>query len=97
MSFNVWGLPSNGEVEILDAYNYSSQYKDERMKAIGEEVSRGQYGLYLFQELWDPKDYETIRKYVPKEFHITKYFDFTDSSPKCEIQGCLPLCKYKLA
>ena len=87
-------MPSNGEVEILDFSNFSSQYKDERMAAIGKELSKGEYDLYLFQELWIQKDYETIRASVPEGFQITNYLDFSDPSQQCELQGCLPLCKF---
>ena len=90
-------MPSNGEVEILDFANFSSQYKDERMSAIGKIVSKGEYDLYLFQELWIQKDYETIKASVPEGFQMTNYLDFSDPSQKCELQGCLPLCKIKHA
>ena len=87
-------MPSNGEVEILDSTNFSSQYKDERMKAIAKEVSRGKYDLYLFQELWIQEDYDTIKASVPEGFQITNYLDFSDPSQKCKLQDCLPLCKF---
>ena len=87
-------MPSNGEVPILDFANFSSQYKDTRMGAIAKEVSRGKYDLYLFQELWMPKDYERIKARIPEGFHITNYLDFSDPSPKCQLQDCLPLCKF---
>ena len=95
MSFNVWGLPSKGEVDILDVTNFSSQYKEERMKAIGKEVAKGEYDLYLFQELWMPEDYKKIKESIPDGFHVTKDLDFTDPSPKCALQDCLPLCKFQ--
>ena len=64
------------------------------MKAIAKEVSKGEYDLYLFQELWMTKDYERIKARIPEGFHITNYLDFSDPSQKCELQGCLPLCKF---
>ena len=58
-------------------------------------VSKGEYDLYLFQELWMEKDYDTIKSALPDGFHITNYHDFSDTSPKCGLQDCLPLCKFK--
>ena len=45
------------------------------MKAIGKEVSKGEYDLYLFQELWIEEDYNMINANKPEEFHITKFLD----------------------
>ena len=74
--------------------NFSSEYKEERMKAIGKEVSKGAYDLYLFQELWIEEDYNTIKANKPEEFHITDFLDFNEPSSKCGIHYCLPLCKF---
>ena len=87
-------MPERGIVPILDSGNISSQYKEERMKAIGKEVSKGEYDIYLFQELWIEEDYKTIKGYIPEEFHITNFQDFNDPNSKCGLQYCLPLCKF---
>ena len=91
MSFNVWGLP---KAPILDLVGYSSQYKKERMEAIAKEVSKGEYDVYLFQELWTEKDYKVIKAHLPDGYHMTNFQDFNEQSPKCGIQHCLPLCKF---
>ena len=75
-------------------YNLSSLYKEERMKAIGKEVSKGEYDLYLLQELWIEEDYKMIKANKPEEFYITNFLDFNEPSSKCGIQYCLPLCKF---
>ena len=63
------------------------------MEAIAEEVSKGEYDLYLFQELWLEKDYKTIQDSLPTDYEITDYLDFS-ASPECGLQYCLPLCKF---
>ena len=78
----------------MDQFDLSSQYKEERMKAIGKEVSKGEYDLYLFQELWIEEDYNMINANKPEEFHITKFLDFNEPSSKCGIQYCIHLCKF---
>ena len=90
LSFNVWGLP---KTPLLDLVGYSSQFKKERMDAIRKEVSKGEYDLYLFQELHLEEDYKTIKASLPDGYHITKFLDFSVPSPKCGIQHCLPFCK----
>ena len=72
----------------------SSQFKEERMKAIADEVSKGEYDLYLFQEVWMEDDYKMIMESMPKKYHITNFLDFSVPSPKCGVQYCLPLCKF---
>ena len=63
------------------------------MVAIGELVSKGEYDLYLFQELWMEDDFETIKSYVPEGFDIINFSDLNATSPDCGLQYCLPLCK----
>ena len=65
------------------------------MEAIADEVSKGDYDLYLFQELWLENDYKTIEKSMPNQYQITDFLDFSVPSPKCGLQYCLPLCKSK--
>ena len=64
------------------------------MEAIAEEVSKGEYDLYLFQELWLENDYKIIQDSLPTDYEITDFLDFSVTSPKCELQYCLPLCKF---
>jgi hypothetical protein len=63
MSLNTWGMPAS----------LGSKYKSERMQAISDEVSKGRYDLYLFQELWMQADYETVRAGLPEGFHMTGF------------------------
>ena len=64
------------------------------MEAIADEVSKGEYDLYLFQELWLEDDYKIIEKSMPDQYQITDFLDFSVPSPKCGLQYCLPLCKF---
>jgi len=72
MSLNTWGMPAR----------LGSQYKTERMKAIAEELSKAEYDLYLFEELWMRGDYKTIRAGVPEGYHMTEYSALTNG--KCD-------------
>jgi len=82
LSFNTWGMPER----------LGSQDKAERMKAIAEELNKGEFDLYLFEELWMRPDYWTIRAKVPefvdpktnktKKYHITEYWQLTHG--KCD-------------
>ena len=51
LSLNTWGMPEK----------LGSKDKEQRMAAISEELKRGEYDLYLFEELWMRPDYETIK------------------------------------
>ena len=51
LSLNTWGMPEK----------LGSKDKKQRMAAISEELKRGEYDLYLFEELWMRPDYDTIR------------------------------------
>ena len=44
------------------------------MKAIADEVSKGEYDLYLFQELWLEDDYKTIKERMLEDYEITKFW-----------------------
>lgn len=70
MSLNTWGMPEK----------FGSKYKTERMKAIAEEVAKGEYDLYLFQELWMVPDYETVKASVPEGFYMTEFRDLALST-----------------
>ena len=60
ISFNVWGLKG-------------SKYQGKRINAIGNEIGKGDYDLYLLQELWMEKEYKTIKRKIPAGFQITDY------------------------
>ena len=70
MSLNTWGMPAK----------FGSLYKTERMKAIAEEVAKGEYDIYLFQELWMQPDYWTVRNSLPEGFHMTEFRDLALST-----------------
>ena len=48
LNINAWGMKG-------------ASLKQKRMEAIAVELKKGEYDLYLFQELWMRHDYETIR------------------------------------
>ena len=50
MSLNTWGMPAT----------FGSEFKEERMKAIGEEIAKGEFDLYLLEELWMQPDHTLI-------------------------------------
>jgi len=72
LSLNTWGMPER----------LGSQDKAQRMKAIAQELSKGDYDLYLFEELWMRGDYATIKGGVPEGYHITEYWKLTHG--KCD-------------
>ena len=53
MSFNTWGMPAT----------FGSEFKQERMKAIGEEIAKEEFDLYLLEELWMQPDHTLIDCY----------------------------------
>ena len=69
MSLNAFGLRKEltGGIET---------YKDQRMNAIAKEISYGKYDLVLLQEVWIESDYNTIKKAIPPNFHITSFENF---------------------
>ena len=71
LSFNLWGTTSAPPLRL-------SEDKEERMPAIANEISKGDYDLYLLQELWDKDDYELIANKIPTDYMITE-FDVGDS------------------
>jgi len=52
-------------------------YKTERIKAIAEEISKGEYDIYLLEELWMESDHDIIHSKIPNEFYMTRYREFT--------------------
>jgi len=82
LSFNTWGMP-----EAM-----GSQDKTQRMEAIAQELSKGEFDLYLFEELWMRPDYWTLQAKLPtyldvatnttKKYEITEYWKLTNG--KCD-------------
>ncbi|XP_023348868.1 uncharacterized protein LOC111717601 isoform X2 [Eurytemora carolleeae] len=52
MALNCWGVPGS-----FGAYD-----KEKRMVAIGEEIIKREYDVYLLEELWMRNDHATIKK-----------------------------------
>ena len=50
MALNTWGMPRT----------FGSEYKEERMVSIADELSKGHYDIYLFEELWMQPDHTTV-------------------------------------
>ena len=71
LSLNAFGLP-----KILELYLGIETQKGQRMDAIAEKISIGEYDLILLQEVWVKSDYDTIRQLIPPKFHITSFDDF---------------------
>ena len=80
MSLNVWGLPGA----------LGAPYKTERIKAIAEEISKGEFDIYLLQELWMQADHEAIHSKIPNAFFMTRFRELASSW--CEGRW-LPTCK----
>ena len=70
MALNTWGLPAV----------FGVQYKEQRMKAIAEEFAKGEYDIYLFEELWMEPDHTTIAASVPVNYTITAFRDLALST-----------------
>ena len=66
LSFNVWGPTSAAPLEL-------SKDKEVRMPAIANEISKGNYDLYLLQELWDKEDYQIIANKIPTNYMISPF------------------------
>ena len=71
LSLNTFGLP-----KILELYLGIDTQKGQRMDAIAEKISYGKYDLILLQEVGVKGDYDTIKKSIPPNFHITGFDDF---------------------
>ena len=50
MALNTWGMPRK----------FGSEYKEERMAQIADELSKAHYDIYLFEELWMQPDHTTV-------------------------------------
>ena len=56
MSLNTWGMPAS----------LGSVYKEDRMIAIGEHISKAEFDVYLLEELWMRGDHATIKAHLPE-------------------------------
>ena len=63
MSLNCWGMPES----------LGSQFKKDRIAAIGTEVNKAEYDIYLLEELWMEPDYYVVREKVPKGYFMTEF------------------------
>jgi len=70
MALNVWGMPAK----------VGSQDKELRMEAIGRFIQKKEYDVYLLAELWMRPDHETIRRLLPRGYHMSQYGDFALST-----------------
>jgi len=64
MSLNTWGMPEK----------LGSEFKTQRMEAIGKEIQKGEFDIYLLEELWMQADHETIANFSRSaNFSITGF------------------------
>ena len=80
MSLNTWGMPEK----------LGSEFKTQRMNAIAKEISKGEFDIYLLEELWMQPDHETIAKKIPANYSIT---GFRQLAPATCDGRVLPTCK----
>ena len=80
MSLNTWGMPGS----------LGSEFKTQRMAAIAEEVSKGDFDVYLLEELWMQPDHETIAASIPNNYSITGFRQLSTSACDGRV---LPTCK----
>lgn len=62
-SLNTWGMPAT----------LGSARKEDRMEGIGQTIAKGDYDVFLLEELWMEPDHTTIASHVPKDYFVT-YF-----------------------
>lgn len=62
LTLNIWGIP------------YISKDREDRVKAIAEELSSGKYDLVSLQEVWTEHDYQRIRARVRDVLPYHHYF-----------------------
>ena len=77
MSLNVWGMPPI----------FGSQYKEERISAIANEISKGDFDIYLLQELWLESDHKKIAASLPIGYYITGFRQMSE-----HILGFMSVC-----
>ena len=72
ISLNSWGMPAT----------FGSQYKPERMEAIGNRIADGEYDVFLLEELWMQPDHDSIAAKVPQGYEMTGFRQL--SLPTCD-------------
>ena len=63
IALNTWGMPAT----------FGSEFKTQRMKAIRDEVAKGDYDVFMLEELWMQGDHGTVASQVPKGYFMTKF------------------------
>jgi len=69
MSLNTWGMP----------HTFGSQDKELRMEAIGNHINKGEYDVYLLEELWMRPDHNKIKSLIPEGYYMTEVGDLSSS------------------
>jgi len=69
MSLNTWGMPRT----------FGSEDKSLRMEAIGNHIKRGEYDVYLLEELWMRPDHNVIKSLIPEGYYMTEVGDLASS------------------
>ncbi|XP_071134389.1 putative neutral sphingomyelinase [Mytilus edulis] len=64
LTLNCWGVP----VAV------ACKLRNERMNAIGDELSKGEYDIILCQEIWDKADYELLKTKISQSLKYSHYF-----------------------
>ena len=85
MALNTWGMPER----------LGSEFKTQRMKAIAGEISKGDFDVYLLEELWMQPDHTLIANTL-KNSSITQNYSITafrELSPSACDGRVLPTCK----
>ena len=72
VALNTWGMPAT----------LGSEFKEERIKAIGDKISQGDYDVFLMEELWMNPDHDSIASRVPANFVMTGFRQL--SLPTCD-------------
>jgi len=70
VALNAWGMPA-----LL-----GSEAKTDRMKGIANHISKGDYDIFLLEELWMQADHETLAASMPKDFLMTGFRELSLST-----------------
>ena len=81
MTLNTWGMPEK----------LGSEFKAARMEAIGKEITKGTFDIYLLEELWMEPDHDIIANASKQaNFSITAFRQLSPASCDGRV---LPTCK----
>jgi len=69
MSLNIWGMPRT----------FGSADKEDRMLAIGKHIQKGEYDMYLLEELWMRPDHNMIKSLIPEGYYMTEVGDLASN------------------